>query len=270
MVRPLPSTALRWLVGVTALALPHCVPAASADPVLIYDEHALTVRLDGVPIDQVVELFARETGAEVRGEPADLRMVTKRFDAVPLPEALRRLLGAENFAMRYGEDGRLVAVELLGAPRPKSVDRKPRRPARPVAHRLLATHTVVGLDRDLATAVGSPNAGLPRLLEVAIENDEVPIRRRATRKLVTVVEENARLRETALAMLRETDDRALIDLVSGEGPERAQEFFATVASDAADGYVRARAWRLMRTVGRVLSPAQTPSAEIVAAGAPGV
>jgi hypothetical protein len=107
------------------------------------------------------------------------------------------------------------------------------------------------------------------LLEVAIENDEVPIRRRATRKLVTVVEENARLRETALAMLRQTDDRALIDLVSRGGPERALEFFATIASEAGDGYVRARAWRLMRTVGRVLSPAQTPSAEIAAAGAPG-
>jgi hypothetical protein len=266
MVRPLPRTALRWL---TALALPHCVPAATADPVLIYDEHALTVRLDGVSIDQVVELFARETGAQVRGEPADLRMVTKRFDAVPLPEALRRLLGAENFVMRYAQDGRLVAVELLGAPRPKSAGRKPRRPARPVARGLLTTHTVVGLDRDLATAVGSPNARLPRLLEVAIGNDKVAIRHGATRKLVSFVEQNPRLRETALAMLRETDDRALIDLASREGPERALEFFATIASDAADGYVRARAWRLMRTVGRAMTPEQAPTPETVAAGVPG-
>src|SRR5438094_9891996 len=76
-----------------------CVPARATGtpdpPVLRYRDQRLTVRLHHVPLDEVVQLFARETGAEIHGEPVDLREVTKRFDSVPVPEALGRLLGAQ-------------------------------------------------------------------------------------------------------------------------------------------------------------------------------
>ena len=46
-----------------------------------------------------------------RAAPYD---VSAEFESVPVAEGLYRLLGNQNFALIYGEDGNLKAVQLLG------------------------------------------------------------------------------------------------------------------------------------------------------------
>src|SRR5262245_49746372 len=97
-----------------SLALAVALCAAAADRVIKYEQDALTVRLTNVPVSEVIEELGRQAGAEIRGQLRTPRDITVEFDAVPLPEALHRLLGDQNFALIYGDRGKLAAVRLLG------------------------------------------------------------------------------------------------------------------------------------------------------------
>lgn len=124
------------LAGSVATAAPAPSPPTTIpSPIsMAYHDGLLSVRLAGVPLEQVIAELERTTGAEVRGELLDRRKVYKRFDDLPLPQALDRLLGAQNFILMYGGDGSLV-VDLLGKPGSPQV--APRRggqaPNRPTA-----------------------------------------------------------------------------------------------------------------------------------------
>src|SRR5712671_5431637 len=103
-----------------------------APRVVRYDDDVLTVRLGDVPISEVLAELALQSGAEVRGQVREPRNVTAVFDSVPLPQALARLLGDQNFALVYGSGGHLKAVRLLGsdvvsvqASAPSAVQRAP-------------------------------------------------------------------------------------------------------------------------------------------------
>ena len=92
-------------------------PTRAADtpaPVVRYSNDALTVRLTHASVTEVLDEIGRQTGAEIRGQVADVREISADFEAVPLPEAIHRLLGTQNFALVYGEKGNLKALELLG------------------------------------------------------------------------------------------------------------------------------------------------------------
>src|SRR5437667_5629079 len=99
-----------------AIALVSAVACAAAadERVIQYADDALTVRLAKTPLSEVLDEVARQSGAEVHGALRAPREVTAEFDAVPLPEALHRLLGDQNFALVYGTGGRLRVVKLLG------------------------------------------------------------------------------------------------------------------------------------------------------------
>src|SRR5439155_22824475 len=92
--------------------------------VITYANDTLTVRLANVSVDEVLDELGRQAGAEIRGGVLNARVVSTEFDAVPLPEALHRLLGDQNFALVYGDGDRLRTITLLGGPQ-----REPRSPA---------------------------------------------------------------------------------------------------------------------------------------------
>jgi hypothetical protein len=95
-------------------------PARAADAperVIRYSDDRLSVKLTLAPVAEVIDEIGHQTGAEIRGQLAEVREVSAEFDEVPLPEALHRLLGTQNFALVYGDKGKLKALELLGAAR---------------------------------------------------------------------------------------------------------------------------------------------------------
>ncbi len=87
-------------------------PVGASEDIVAYRDGTLTVRLEAVPSTDVLAEIARASGAEIRGELHEPRPVSAAFDAVPLREALGRLLPGQAFALRYAGD-RLAAIELL-------------------------------------------------------------------------------------------------------------------------------------------------------------
>ena len=87
-----------------------------AGQLIQYRENALSVHLVKAPLAGVLEEIGRQTGADIRGELREQRQVNADFEASPLPEALHRLLGEQNFVLVYGTAGRLRAIKLLGGP----------------------------------------------------------------------------------------------------------------------------------------------------------
>jgi hypothetical protein len=92
------------------LAVP--VVGAASERLVELRDGKLTVRLEKVPVVEVLSEVARASGAEIRGVPLDEQDVTIAFEGLPLDEGLRRLLPGQPFALKYKGD-RLAAVELL-------------------------------------------------------------------------------------------------------------------------------------------------------------
>lgn len=114
-----------WLAAAAVLLLTADVFAAElarADDVSAPDVHyrdgRLSARIQGLPLDDVLRAVSAETGLRFDGTPLDERDVFKRFDDVPLAEALRRLVGRQNFTLVYGAGGEPERVRLLGVPAP--------------------------------------------------------------------------------------------------------------------------------------------------------
>src|SRR2546426_10731795 len=107
------------IVLLAAAALrPSSAPAvAEGSPAIVtYRGDQLSVRLEKVPLEDVLAELGRVSGAEIHGAPREPRDITAQFDDVPLPEALFRLFGDQNFMLTYGEGDRLRTIELFGGP----------------------------------------------------------------------------------------------------------------------------------------------------------
>src|SRR5213083_2613526 len=103
---------------VVAAMLLSAGPVAAREPtcVVAYDAGRLTVHAERVPLADVVREIGRQSGAEIVGEVRKPRDVSRQFDRVPLVDALVRLLGEQNFTLRYGSEGKLRKISLLGEP----------------------------------------------------------------------------------------------------------------------------------------------------------
>ena len=91
---------------------------AAGEPtcVVTYDADQVTVHARRVALADVVREIGRQSGAEVVGHVRKPRDVSQEFDGVPLVEALARLLEEQNFTLRYGPEGKLRTITLLGEP----------------------------------------------------------------------------------------------------------------------------------------------------------
>ena len=95
------------------------VVTARAD--VVWRDDRVTATFNATPLGDAMQALATATGGELRGGVASPRDVTLRLERVPLEEALHRLLGTQNFTVRYAQDGRVKAIALEGAqeaPRP--------------------------------------------------------------------------------------------------------------------------------------------------------
>jgi hypothetical protein len=77
-------------------------PAPLPRQITLHDGR-LTVQVVATPLRQVMEEMSRVSGARVRwlGDHAEEKLVSVEFTALPLPEALRRILREMNFLLFY-------------------------------------------------------------------------------------------------------------------------------------------------------------------------
>jgi len=84
------------------------IPAAPSGSPIEYhaNQQTLTVHLNGLPLNQVMEELSKQTHIRFRPpDPAhtfDSRPVTASFERMPIERAIKQLLGPSNTAMLYG------------------------------------------------------------------------------------------------------------------------------------------------------------------------
>src|SRR6266478_6591959 len=138
------------LLPAAALRPSSAWAGAEGSPAIVtYRGDQLSVRLEKVPLEDVLAELGRVSGAEIQGAPREPRDITAQFDDVPLPEALLRLLGDQNFMLTYGDGDRLRTIKLLGGPQELTM---PQRLA--VAISILERHPPVAVTGPLAQALG--------------------------------------------------------------------------------------------------------------------
>jgi hypothetical protein len=242
--------AFGWAAGVHA--------EETAAPVIRYRDDRLSVRLEKVPLEDVLDEIARATGAEVRGAPRDLHDVTATFDDVPLPEAIHRLLGDQNFMLRYAEPDRLRTIQLFGGVQqareagdgsPAAGSAHGRSPAAGssmpqsllAAMSALERHAPVRVSGSLASAIGSDSATFPQLFDAAMHQGDAEVRNEAFRVSLSAFETEPDLRSTVLAALGGTDEAALGQVLRGIAGPRAEELANQIASEAKTAELRTKA-----------------------------
>jgi hypothetical protein len=213
-----------------------------------YAKDALTVRLDKVPLADVLADIGQQSGAEIRGTLRESRAVTAEFESVPLSEALSRLLGDQNFALVYGKEGRLRAVKLLGGPLEGGVSIMPSAATPPVGTQatpdlrdLLANHAPVPVHGRLAQALGTDSATLQQLMELGLHNEDATVRAEALRAGVQTLEGEPVLRQAVIGVLNSFDDAALGSLLRGAAGENAEEVAMQVLTQSRAPEVRVKA-----------------------------
>jgi hypothetical protein len=215
---------------------------------LRYTKDALSARLDKAPLSDVLAEFERQSGAEIRGNLRSPREVSAEFEAVPIAEALHRLLGDQNFALVYGREGGLRAVKLLGGPQGPVVDPPPR-PMTPEqttveaanVGALLDRHMPVPVEGRVADAVGAPSASLRQLVDLSLHHQDATVRAEAVRAGLETLEGDPPLREAVFNVMKLMDDAALSKLLRESAGDRAEEVAMLVLTRAKASEVRLKA-----------------------------
>lgn len=224
---------LAGLLGSAAFSADLTKPDAAA-PMVHYQGGRLSARIHDVPLDDVLRAVTAETGVRFEGIPLDERDVSKRFDDVPFAEALRRLIGRQNFMLVYGADGQPSRVRLLGVPA-LPVARGAHTPAPPSFGVVLAQQPPVAVSDQLAAALGSQHGPLPlvRVLQ-ALRLDGGGIRDEAVGVFLHALQTTPALRSSFLAL----DDRGLATLARSWGGTHAADALSLLVTRARTPEVR--------------------------------
>jgi hypothetical protein len=212
-------------------------PPQPPPPVIEYRNDTLTVKLVNIPLDQVLGELARQTHAEIRGELTDNRHVTAQFEAVPLPEALDRLLADQNYALIYGADGSLRAIPLLNGSAISSgpsifVGPAKPSPSRPVNMDELAAllSQQVPITGPVAEALGTDTASLGQLASLWLHGDDPALGAQALRSGFKAAETNTDMRAATLDVANNYSDADLAQLFRRFAGSRAEELLDLMAS----------------------------------------
>jgi hypothetical protein len=234
------------------LTLVGALAAASKPPRVEYRDDRVTVFAEDSPVKDVLEQIRRQSGAELRGEPASDAPVTVRLESVPLREALERLLGERSFTLTYGDKGALKAIELKGGPhaapapaeekkRPVAMNRKQMWDG--VAHVFDRADTIP-LSGKLAMATGSNEGHFLTLMQAASGCTDRICRREAWRAGLRALESDQEMRNAFLAATGQMDDAELAALaraMAAQTPDGAEDIVKQVIRDSRVPEVRSRA-----------------------------
>jgi len=197
-----------------------------------YCDDRLSAHVEAVPLRDVLDAIAASSGAEIRGRPLNDRPVSADLDAVPIDDALHRLLGSQNFTLGFGAHGKLKTIVLLGGPmapvppteRPTAAGVAPPAPAAPAfplsLSRAFTRHPPIPVPEQLAEALGADRATFPQLLEMATADDDGTRRAQATQVVLSALEHESWLRRSFLRTLHDLDDASLQDIAAGESGPR--------------------------------------------------
>lgn len=246
---------MRLAAALIVLAAMLVAGSARADTgdqerVIRYDRDLLTVRLAKVPVTDVLDEIGKQAGAEIRGQVRNPHDVSVEFDAVPISDALHRLLGDQNFALVYGQEGQLKSVRLLGGAQSGSAPMLIVKPAGPPTTQpaegtsvldLLGKHGAIPVAGHLGEAIGGQQATLFQLIDLGTHHADPTVRAEALRALMAAVDTDPALRVSLIVQLSTMDDAALTDFVRNAAGDHAEEVAMQVLNTARAAQIREKA-----------------------------
>lgn len=232
-------------------------PSLAPPPRFTVRAGRVSADLQSVPRDEALQALAAQLGAEVWGAVRNPVPVSHRFDDVPIDRALDRLLGRQNFLLRYDADGRIASIELIGLSVPRAATAARGTPARDVRFdQLLARHPPVPVTGALRGVVRKDAAPLPQLVALAILQPDAQVRTEAARAVLRAVEGDGTLRAAMLERLRGADTAAIVRLTRQRGRTHADELLGLVAREARTPLLRVRAAQVLAELRRPAATAQ--------------
>ena len=230
-----------------------------------FKDDRVTVRVHGVPVRDILEEIARQSGADIRGEVRRPRAVSVEFEHILLTDALGRLLGEQNFTLTYDDTGGLRAVELLGgpeaavakhdenAPGAKKGDKRwP--PTEEARHALENLETFarrpdpIRVTGRLADALGTKTPTVGQLIEASPHHEDPRVQERAIITVLRTLESDPQTRSALVTAIDAFEDQRLLTVVNetARDPEHAELFVARIARSAQQSEIRARAGAVLQ------------------------
>lgn len=221
------------VVALAGSAVAEKEPLPSHDVLWAHDQ--LTVHVARMPVADVLAAIAKQTGAELRGVPRVERDVSLDLEAASLDDALKRVLGEQNFTVRYGADGKPGTIELLGGPEAKpaaKADAGPAaapaadRPALPIRlgfPRKFPSKRPLELPESLQKAAGTKTATFDEAFDLATLQSEGLTRAIASQVVLSQLERDRRVRRALLSAVNKFDDDTLASFRGTVEGERVQE-----------------------------------------------
>jgi hypothetical protein len=223
------------------LPLVALVAGADEERLIALHGDALTVRLVNAPVTEVLEDIGRQSGAQIRGTVQIPRAISTEFADVPLPEALHRLLGDQDFALVYSDTGQLRAVKLLDASDGPPPQPKPIETSTTELMRVVSGHDPVKLNGVLADAVGAPTASIVQLFDLGMGHDAPIVRLEAVRAMVALLESDERVRNALMTQLHFMDDVQVTSFLRSRVGTHAEDFLQNVTVQSGSVALRERA-----------------------------
>jgi hypothetical protein len=220
------------IASLLLVATPAAAAQASAEPSamrVVVRGGAVTARLERAPLADVVSAIAEQTGAELRGELVAPGPVTLELQAVPLAEALERLLTVQSFTLTYRSDGRLKRITLgreaargreanpktsgragtTSSPSPESQEA-----TRRVAEYVRGNETVPVGGR-LGRALGTDTPTFQQILGTALKHEDPRVRAEARRVAVKALAADPEVRSALVTAVDGMPDETLVKALRG-------------------------------------------------------
>ena len=256
MVRPI------LALGLLVASIVGPRPVRAGQPAAIeYRDDRLTLHAHDTPVTAILDEVKRQSGAELRGQAA-VASVTIDLDAVPLREALERLLGPRSFTLTYGENGRLKAIELRGGPQAAPVAGEERKgpPSAPGRKEMWDGVVRVFNNRGHVTMaprlaemtapfMGVEKNGFVVLFRVAAGSQDQGMRRQAWRDGIRAVESDIDMRNALVAAVGMMDDAELTVFaraLAAQTPDGAEDLAKLVLRNSSTPEIEARARGVLR------------------------
>ena len=235
---------------VAAMAL-SAGPLAAGEPtcVVAYDDDRVTAHVERVALADVVREIGRQSGAEILGQVRKPRDLSLDFERVPLVDALARLLREQNFTVRYGPEGKLRAIDLLGEPLALAAAQttradasNPEKPASARRHR--HRHRDVRSSREtlpdgqvlVTVAAGTDTGGAMNPARLGDLSEQGATTQESTQTTWPLPDElDRKLRRRFLELLAQMDETALSQYFATPEGQRAQGLLEDFAAHHPDG-----------------------------------
>jgi hypothetical protein len=227
--------------------------------VVHYRADKVSVDLRDAALPAVLAALAKEAGAELIGEPRSGETLTLAFEDVPIAEALERLVGAQNFTLKYEEGGRLRAIELRGG---QEAGRRPGAPADDPAagdatppkwmafYKAFDRRDLVPVPGNLRKALGRDEAGWDYLGNSAIAAADPRVRRETVRAIMRTLDADPDMKAQVLGALSAMSPEELAAFARKSAFYRAEDLVRNVMRETTDPDVRSRAREVLHELRR--------------------